>query len=290
MNIFTASTSTNRPPGVVVLWAAISCLALLVLSPASLLAKETGFKSPSNKDDDYNQWTDPARAYASDTEFARENRNGDAQDWYDFHFQIPAGATIKGIQINVEGNNQGEANGVDIDLSWDGGTSYTSSGKGAIWPISMVDSIEIFGGPADGWGRTWSPSEFENGNFRIRLTRKGAVDSHDFHVNHIEANVSYDSDTYVTQSVQDSYLKEASPTTNFGLNAELLTKTKPTDDLRAVMQFDLSSIPGSESVTGATLQLWVTKEAPSSVSIHRITAPWTEMGVDWSNTAANYDP
>lgn len=264
-------------------------LTSLAVLPAMASARETGFQSPSRRGDDYHEWGNPNRAYTSNDLFARSDSLGKAQDWFDFNFPLPGDAIIEGIQVDVEGNNQSQANGVDIELSWDGGASYTSSGKGAIWPISSVDSIESFGGPGDGWGRTWSAAECSDSNFRVRLTRKGATEGVDFQVDHIQINVTFSSDTYLLGASQDSYLKEASPTTNFELNAEILTKKKPTDSLRGIYQFDISSLPGA-AVTGATLRLFVTKEAPSSVQIHRVTAPWTEMGVNWSNTAANYDP
>lgn len=159
--------------------------------PTCVVAADTGFKNPSATGDDYNQWTNPENAYASDNSDAREPSNSEQQDWHNFSFGVPPGATIDGIQIEVEGTNDEEDNGVDIELSWDGGVSYTSTNYGAIWPESEDDSYESFGGSSDTWGRTWFASETSQSNFRVRLTKKGSEDGEDFYVDHIQAKVFY---------------------------------------------------------------------------------------------------
>ncbi len=157
---------------------------------------DTGFKSPSATGDDYNQWSSPTSAYTSDNSRAKEDRNAQQQDWYNFDFGLPAGNKINGIEVQVEGHNGLEANGVDIELSWDGGSSYTSSGKGAIWPISGSDSIQTFGEAADTWGRTWTDSELSNANFRVKLNKKGSEDYYEFNVDHIQIKI-YHTETVI---------------------------------------------------------------------------------------------
>ena len=151
---------------------------------------DTGFKSPSATGQDYNQWSNPTNAFASDNSRAREDRNGQQQDWYNFTFGVPGGATIVGIEVSVEAVDWDCSNdGVDIELSWDGGTSYTSSGKGASWPCE-TEVTNTFGGSADTWGRTWSDFEFSNANFRLRLTKTG-TDWVFIFVDHVQAKVYY---------------------------------------------------------------------------------------------------
>ena len=164
---------------------------LSLVCPAYVQADDTGFKNPSATGDDYTQWSNAANAYTSNNSDATEDQSGQQQDWYNLGFSIPGGSTIDGIQIDVEGNNQWEANGADIEVSWDGGTSYTSTGKGAIWPTDGVDSYQTFGGAADTWGRTWSDSELSDANFRVRLTKTGSEDFYNFEVDHIQVKVFY---------------------------------------------------------------------------------------------------
>ena len=57
--------------------------------------------------------------------------------------------------------------GVGVELSWDGGVSYTSAGKTALFTES--ETSYILGAGNDTWGRIWSSSELNNANFRLRI-------------------------------------------------------------------------------------------------------------------------
>ena len=139
------------------------------MNPSSLGSggpTETSWKNPSATGDDYNNWTNPENAYTSDNLYADEITQGDEQDWYNFNFIVPNGATIDGIQVNVE------ASSTNVEgfaaLSWDGGSSYTSE-KSNSW---TSEENKTFGSSDDLWGRTaWSSDDFTNGNFRIKLKR-----------------------------------------------------------------------------------------------------------------------
>lgn len=152
---------------------------------------ETGLQSPASTGDDYTDWSSPTDAYTSNDTHAKEDITGNQQDWYDFSFGLPGGATILGIEVLIEGNNNNKTTGCDVELSWDGGANYTTSGYGAIWPLSSTDSTDTFGGSEDGWGRVWSDTELSNANFRVRLTKDQAVGSDDFNVDHIQINIHY---------------------------------------------------------------------------------------------------
>ena len=153
-------------------------------------ASSTGFKSPSATGEDFNQWVSPSNAFSSDNAYASTDRNGRQQDWYNFSFGVPGGATILGIEVSIEGHDPDwSGNGTDIDLSWDGGISYTTTGKGASWPGGS-DVTNTFGGWTDTWGRTWSDSELSDANFRLRLTKTGS-DWAEFGADHIQVKVYY---------------------------------------------------------------------------------------------------
>ncbi len=57
---------------------------------------------------------------------------------------------------------------MDLELSWDGGTSWTSADTTPT--LTTTDTVRVLGGPSDLWGHGWSSSEFSNGNFRVRVT------------------------------------------------------------------------------------------------------------------------
>ncbi len=161
-----------------------------VTANAFTTAPSTGFKSPSATGEDYNQWVSPSNAFSSDNAYATTARNGWQQDWYNFTFGVPGAATILGIEVSIEGQDPDlSGNGTDVELSWDGGISYTTTGKGASWP-GASDVTNTFGGWTDTWGRTWSDSELGNANFRLRLTKTG-VDLDEFRADHIQVKVYY---------------------------------------------------------------------------------------------------
>jgi len=150
---------------------------------------DTGLQSPSATGEDYNEWLYPTYAYASDDEYARPFGAAEQQDWYNFGFSIPAGATIDGIEILAEGHktSAGGESTDDIEFSWDGGVNYTTSSKSVTFP-DITDTTETAGGAADTWGRSWTVSEFSNANFRVRFTAAGTKG---MFVDHIQIRVTY---------------------------------------------------------------------------------------------------
>jgi hypothetical protein len=119
-------------------------------------------------------WTDLGNVTTSDDNYVRffAQSDGDSSkdlDCTNFGFSIPAGATINGIQANIE------RNGFDItDLSIKllngdgaGGESAQDKSLGASW--SNSDTVDSFGGSTDTWGETWSVSDVNSSNFGIRI-------------------------------------------------------------------------------------------------------------------------
>ena len=92
-------------------------------------------KSPGATGQDHNDWIEPFNAYNSD-------------DMYTYHSNT-------------------SPNGVGVELSWDGGASYTQAGKTA--SFSESENVYILGANNDTWGRIWSASELNNTNFRLRI-------------------------------------------------------------------------------------------------------------------------
>ncbi len=155
---------------------------------------ETDWKSPTATGDGYNQWSNPANTFTSDDLYAEEEVPNEIQDWYNFNFNVPNGATIDGIEVNVEATAS-SISGADAALSWDGGFSYTSEALNT-WSIS--EENKTFGGPGDTWGRTWSSDDFTNSNFGIRLTRSPHNPGTNLSVDYIIIKVYY---TYVSMKI-----------------------------------------------------------------------------------------
>jgi uncharacterized repeat protein (TIGR01451 family) len=97
--------------------------------------------------------------------------------------------------------------------------------------------------------------------------------------------------TYTAVANRDSHLRQDSSGSNFGTLSELEIRASSGDNRRPVIGFSLPTIPAGEVITSATLQLYVTTgTAAGTVNIHRITDSWTEGGVTWSNTSADFNP
>jgi hypothetical protein len=88
---------------------------------------------------------------------------------------------------------------------------------------------------------------------------------------------------------KDSYLREDVPDNNFGDATKIYIGTTGTDDdIRGLIEFNLSSIPYGADISSALLQFYVVSGTDSSFTLyaHRITANWTELGVTWNNRYA----
>lgn len=129
----------------------------------------TEFKSPSTTGEDHNQWSSASNAFSSDNSRATESSTGQQQDYFDFDLGFPAGDfTIDGIEVTVEAQEGISGTSViEVELSHDGGTTYTSSSKQN--SFTTTESVETYGGSTDTWGRTWAISEFSDTNFRLRV-------------------------------------------------------------------------------------------------------------------------
>lgn len=84
---------------------------------------------------------------------------------------------------------------------------------------------------------------------------------------------------------KDAYVQSDIPTTNNN-SADLDVNDYSATIRRALLQFDISSIPTGSTVTSVTLTM--KKTAPlgtpgSPLMVHEITGSWTETGVTWNN-------
>jgi len=171
---------------------------LLIISIVN--SADTGFKSPSATGEDYNLWTSPTDAFSSNDVYATESTAGQEQDYYNFGFSIPAGATINGVEITVEGwcpgsiIIDGDKCDVKVDLSDNGGTTYGTK-KTLTYNVDGGEITQTLGGATSGnayWGLTLIDTDFSNANFRARIEMDiltgGATE---FDLDHIQAKVYY---------------------------------------------------------------------------------------------------
>ncbi|MGD0765521.1 MAG: hypothetical protein ABR978_04375 [Dehalococcoidia bacterium] len=160
----------------------------------------TGYLSPSAQAADTGGDNDgfelnPTDAYADDSAYATNLHGpGDRHRYYNYGFSIPSGSAINGIRVRLDWwvNNVGGDNSMSAELSWDGGTTWTAAETDVV--ESTSEHTAVLGGPADTWGRTWSPADFSDANFRVRLTCNctgAGCASRDFYLDWVAVSVYY---------------------------------------------------------------------------------------------------
>jgi len=116
-------------------------------------------------------WNFPERALQSDSDFAFTMVDGDMQGYRNFGFNIPENNLIQGIlvQLNARGDVPFETNNsIEVQLSWDGGESWTVTKATPRLELGGYAVYEV-GGASDKWGRAWNVGDFSAENFRLRI-------------------------------------------------------------------------------------------------------------------------
>lgn len=87
----------------------------------------------------------------------------------------------------------------------------------------------------------------------------------------------------------DAWIDQARATQNKGTDTNLRVLPAARKLRRAVVLFDLSSIPESGCVGSATLELKLTavQNTARTFAVHRVTQSWTESGVTWNRSDAS---
>ena len=131
-----------------------------------LIGNSVGFKWPTAHS---GSWTNAANAYDNTDGTYATDSSGSVNSFTNHGFVVPGGNVIQGIEVKLEVSGTTAAGNIGVELSWDSGTSWTSSGN--ITPtLTTTDAVVSLGGPSDLWGRTWVVGEFSNANFAVRLT------------------------------------------------------------------------------------------------------------------------
>lgn len=76
-----------------------------------------------------------------------------------------------------------------VQLSWDGGQSWTSARSTPTLGTSFA--TYTIGGANDTWGRAWSTTNLSNASFRVRVINVSSSTSRDFSLDWIPVRVHY---------------------------------------------------------------------------------------------------
>ena len=134
------------------------------------------FPSSSGPDHD---WSSPEKAYSDDGSSATANLTllgSKSQHWGGFHLdgQLPPGVQILGISVTLKSATLGVIQGLNVELSWDGGSSHTSAGYGGSALVGS-SNLSTYGGQDQLWGRSWQAQDFSDANFRVRIKLSGLL-------------------------------------------------------------------------------------------------------------------
>jgi len=186
-------------------WAAVQ---VTYATPANLT--DTTFKSCSanaavttSAGDNNGFQLNPGNACANDAAFAEDTNSGtnttttcsdagkDRHLVYNYAFSVPAGATIHGIEVQLDARADSTTGSpfMCVELSWDGGTTWTAAKSTGT--LGTVDAVHMRGAAGDTWGRTWSNTDFSDANFRVRITNVASDNTRDFRLDWAAVQVTY---------------------------------------------------------------------------------------------------
>ncbi len=161
----------------------------------------TAWLTPTSTGDPNNDWAssgDPTRAYIEDD--ISVTANGIYQDYGDFGLPLfKSNTVIDGIQIRTKGlGSVSPVPKCGIEISWNGGLDYTSTGKQTSHSGSDkgLPFFSTVGSITDKWGRTWGVSDFTASNFRIRLQNAVQV----FSIDVLEIKIFYTENPFMPQA------------------------------------------------------------------------------------------
>ncbi len=183
---------------ILALVAGLTAVVPLLFRNSTTLAQDTGWQNPASENatsagtggDGFE--VNPTYAYADDN-YSAENQGGlgDSHLYYNYGFNIPSGATINGIGVRLDWflDSDNGTNSMSAELSWDGGISWTPSSTDNA--ASTTEHSAYLGGSTDSWGRSWSPLDFTNDNFRVRITCSSDVSGRIFYLDWVPVIVYY---------------------------------------------------------------------------------------------------
>jgi len=153
--------------------------------------------------------TNPSRACVNDSLFAVDTDSGsggsqscgagatpaatkDRHRFWGFAFGLPGTVTsIGGIRLQTDLRLDGTSGSHNLcaQLSWDGGTTWTSMKVQAV--TVAAETTYTFGSTSDTWGRTWTPSQLNTINFRLRIIDASSAGGRDFSLDYVAISVTY---------------------------------------------------------------------------------------------------
>ena len=147
--------------------------------------------------------TAPSNAYVTDGQLAIDTDSGtnkntsctnagkDKHNYFNYNFNVPGGASIRGIEVRLDARVDSAANSprMCVQLSWNGGTTWTTALSTTT--LTTTTAVYILGGATNTWGRTWTAGDFSNANFRVRIIDVASSTARDFSLDGVAVQVTH---------------------------------------------------------------------------------------------------
>jgi hypothetical protein len=163
-----------------------------MIIPAALAADQTN--SPTDSTSTQN-FLHADYAYADGGTYANATSPTQNATYWGYDFTIPAGNTILGITVRLDawdtvGTGGTPVGYLSVELSKDGGSTWTdvkSTGT-----LTTTQATYNLGGSADTWGTSWTVTQINSDNFRVRVTaEKSAGNVIDWLLDWIPVTITY---------------------------------------------------------------------------------------------------
>ena len=145
----------------------------------------------------------PGRACVPDGQTALDQNSGtsttnsclanskDKHQFWGYALDLPATVSaVNGITVQpiVSQSNNGGTTWLCVQLSRDGGASWSGARRVDLTSNSLT--TQVFGGPAETWGLTWTAADFGAG-FRVRIIDSSTQSAKDFRLDAVGVSVTY---------------------------------------------------------------------------------------------------
>lgn len=119
--------------------------------------------------------------------------NGEQNQYYGYDFCIPDGSTINGIKVRLDWwlDDTYCTNFIEVQLSWDGGTSWTSPKYANTECTCDGNPTDILGSCSDTWGHDWTVDQLSDNNFRVKIICHSTYNHRDFYLDWVPVKVYY---------------------------------------------------------------------------------------------------
>lgn len=170
-------------------------------SVTEVAASSTSWSNPTTTGEISNSFTNPTNAYSSNDTDATETTVGESQDYGDFGINLPAGSTVRGVSVRVEGASTASSwKEIGMEVSNDNGATWSSQLLGRV--STTVDDFLVYGHANYLWGLTWTSTDVADTDLRVRIEMNAEESTlSDLEVDHVSVRVYYDPAASTTDTV-----------------------------------------------------------------------------------------